>query len=103
MGGSERGVKALGRALSRILPIALRERAGAEPRGFRPRRSNLLDFAKIFQIGRSAFVIPSTRDALGWAGNGEIVTNGVEEQFRIQGINETVKSTFARNAAIYFF
>ena len=64
MGGYKRWVL----ALARILPIALRVRAGAAPRGSRPRCSNLLDFAKFFQIGRSAFVIPSTRDALGWAG-----------------------------------
>jgi len=48
------GVKALGMALSRVLPLALRERAGAAPRGRGPRRSILLDFAKLFQIGRSA-------------------------------------------------
>jgi len=61
------------------LPIALRERAGAEPQGRRPRRSNLLDFAKIFQIGRSALVIPSTRDALGWAGKFDKLCRIVEK------------------------
>ena len=79
MGGSERGVEALGMALARVLPNALRERAGAAPRGSRPRRSNLLDFAKFFQIGRSAIVIPSTRDALGWAGKFGKLCRIVEE------------------------
>ena len=98
------GYKRWGLALREFFPIALRGRAGAAPRGSRPWGSNLLILLNFFRlVDRHSIQSQSTRGTLGWAGKfGKLCRIVKENNFEFREINVTVKSTFARNVAIYF-
>ena len=104
MGGSEGGKSAGVWRWREFFPIALRERAGAAPRGSRPWSSNLLILLNFFRlVDRHSFRV--SRHAARWAGLGNSV-NCVELWKRTisnSGIKRDGKKHICKERSNIFF